>query len=178
MVHSINSTPFLTPINFLSTINAESFVIYPPEIKPSEVKSQNAIQHASQTQQAPTLDPKMVNLWKKFGWTSAQTNPKNKSTKLRDLSSLLVFYPDLVQFLRKSGLLYTIRGFQNTLDQANGTIPPNASKIQTGIRLDYDGHPLLLKEGNWVRWEVIKKIICYDFYISPLFIWYFKNSFI
>jgi len=138
------------------------FGIYPPEIKPSEVKSQDAIQNASPTQQAPTLDQKMVDLWKKFGWTSAWTNPKNKSAKLRDLSSLLVLYPDLVQFLRKSGLLYTIRGFQNTLDQANGTIPPNASKIQTGIRLDYDGHPLLLKEGNWERWEVIKKIICYD----------------
>jgi hypothetical protein len=34
--------------------------------------------------------------------------------------------------------------------------------LKEGIRIDADGSPCLLKEGNWVRWESIKDKMAYD----------------
>ncbi len=102
---------------------------------------------------APT-DKKTINTWAKFGWTG-------NSTPHRDFSSLFK-HPDCVEFLRKSGLLYTIRGYQHTLDTSNGSLDPKMLNMKEGIRLDTDGHPLLLVNGDWMRWENLKHSVEYD----------------
>ena len=100
-------------------------------------------------------DLKTERLWEKYGWTGAQPS--------RDLTSLLTKYPDCAHFLRKSGLLFMIRGYQHTLDRSHESTDPGIEEMQDGIKLDpYDGHPLLFVEGDWTRWEDLSTWITYD----------------
>lgn len=86
-------------------------------------------------------------IWHIFRWTT--------------LTSIIEKHPDCAKFLKESGLLFAIRGYQHSIERRGETLP-GEENMKMGIRFDRDDHPLLLKEGEWVRWDVIKKEICFD----------------
>ena len=57
-------------------------------------------------------------------------------------------------------MIYSIRGYQSSLKNKETT--PQEELLKEGIHLDTDGHPCLLKEGKWVRWENLKTEIQFD----------------
>lgn len=61
-------------------------------------------------------------------------------------------FPDCVKFLLESRLIYAMLGFQATTGNPN----------RHGLRLNDDGHPLIMVQGQWMRWGQLKKIIEYD----------------
>jgi len=79
-------------------------------------------------------------LWNNYGWNQTL-----------DFDRMLANIPDFFNFLRDSRLLYAIRGYQSSFQQ-NGTV----NDLQTGLRLDADGHPQIFKQGQWTRWEAIR----------------------
>lgn len=65
---------------------------------------------------------------------------------------------DCVRFLVDSGLLFTIVGYQETCGD---------SRIH-GLKLDYDGHPMVKMQGRFLRWEVIASRLEYDHKIDKI----------
>lgn len=86
-------------------------------------------------------------IWFTFHWTN--------------LTSIIEKHPDCAKFLKESGLLFAIRGYQHSIER-RGEMLRGEENMKTGIKLDRDGHPLLLKEGEWTRWELIKKELRFD----------------
>lgn len=98
--------------------------------------------------------PSLFSTWRRYGWTSAKTDEHSQ-----DLTSILVEHADFADFLRKSGLLYAIRGYQRTLEKSNSD---ERLPIQQGILLDDDRHPQMLVDGNWMKWSELKELVTYD----------------
>lgn len=67
---------------------------------------------------------------------------------------------DFFSFLYDSKLLYTIRGYQNSL-QSGGEIPAGMEELAIGIKLVND-QPCILKQGVWSSWDTIKNEIYFD----------------
>lgn|GEM_PF-2113609 len=62
-------------------------------------------------------------------------------------------HPACAEFLKRSGALFSIRAFQVMAEKSQHT-----SELKLGIRTDtLDSHPLLLKDGQWTRWEALEK---------------------
>lgn len=64
-------------------------------------------------------------------------------------ASLSDAHNDFLDFLRSTKLLYSIRGFEHSTDLEN---PPIA------FENDDDGHPMMLVEGKWTRWDEIQDL--------------------
>ena len=89
-------------------------------------------------------------LWQTYGWNQTL-----------DFDQMMENHPDFFHFLRDSKTLYTIRGYQHSFQKAETPLQ-EAEPFKQAINADMNGHPLLYKEGNWVRWEEIKQEIEYS----------------
>jgi UDP-N-acetylglucosamine:LPS N-acetylglucosamine transferase len=74
--------------------------------------------------------------------------------------SVFEHHPEFFDFLNRSGLLYSIRGYQHSyrLSESNA---PESEPFRIGIRLE-NGHPMIFSEGAWLRWDALKEKIEYD----------------
>lgn len=93
-------------------------------------------------QLTPKQNKKITTQFRQYGWEHL---PKN--------------HPDFCSFLQKTKLIYKIRGYQNSLQDSTR---PGIEKLKEAIHLDHDGHPCLLKQGEWTRWETLKQEISYN----------------
>lgn len=91
-------------------------------------------------------------LWFQFHWEKLQ--------------GTIDAHPNFARFLKKTGLMFDIAGYQRTLDATHAHTgdftDSRLSNLAQGIRLDHDRHPMILQDNTWVRWERIEASLDYD----------------
>lgn len=126
-----------------------------PRLASYREKLPDLIQEANQARldhpQEIEKDKKIEAKWMKLRLSLSRLNPRDNLAERLPIS-VLENHADCARFLIKSGLIYSIVGYLET----------SKNKEMHGIKLDYDGHPLIMVEGDWTRWEVIKDRLVYD----------------
>jgi hypothetical protein len=85
-----------------------------------------------------------VDIWNRFGWD--------------EIAPYEAVDPDFLSFLYDSRLIYAIRAYQGSFaDNQDADTEP----FKVGVKVE-NGHPHLLKEGAWVRWDDLKDVLGYD----------------
>ncbi|MBS0655541.1 MAG: hypothetical protein JSR46_07185 [Verrucomicrobia bacterium] len=77
----------------------------------------------------------------------------DKFVRLGFPEELCKSHPDCVDFLITSGVAFTIAMFRDST---------GAGKDDHGVRMDWNGHPLLKMNGAWQRWDHINQVLEYD----------------
>lgn len=91
------------------------------------------------------------NIWNHYQWN-----------KIVDFDQLVDNYPDFFNLLRDSKILYTIRCYQHTFQEEGEFVDLAAEQLKQAFIVDFNGHPSLYKEGQWVRWDQLRKEIEYS----------------
>lgn len=105
---------------------------------------------------SPELVEKLGSLFRSLGWNE----PGSITSNL-----LATQLPSMI-FLKKLKLLIPMAAMQNTLrrsmQEGNRVLTETESKLLEAFRADADGHPMILKQGQWTRVDALEDLLDFD----------------